>query len=745
MGKGSTIMLNKKRKLITTVLFALSLMMCVTLCSPASFALEPDNQKSDEIMNDLDDADNTTDFTSTYNNSTSEDFGNTGEGDKADATNNTEGIRPGTTVGPNPDACYVTIDVPDDVVYAIKKQYNGSGNTVSPFSDHVYELTKGVYAVCIKQEGYHQTITAFYVNDKDVSDRTKTIRVTPEAKGNNGYEPPFAIFRWNPEVEDNYYNTDSLIGYEEPDTPSFHEAKASNEFVTIEERYTYLNDCIGKSSDLYMYDLDTNTPVVFFTKKDLSNADNYVEAAKTLKKSPRLKIFLQAQIHGDEPSTGDSALYLISKLAGEYGKQVINEADICIIPCVNTEGGKNYNRYNNGYDMNRDSIAMRTKRMQNVHKLFFTLEPDVTMDNHESTYTASVSSEGNISRLDDVRIRGMNNPNTYSKLNNLSKSLMLSAFKDCRTAGLRPFFYQASGNSLWSSNFYGLSGSCSFIIESVGRMQGKARLGRRVFSNYVAVKSIIDNSIVNKTAIKSAVRTAKSNNVKYGNSYSSKRKFVLKTKKGSLETTVRPLINIDGTMVNPNRNDSMATRETSKTRVMPTGYIFSVKAKNAERTVAALVANNIKVYRLKAGTKVKAQQYYGTNSKAKLKKTRTVKFSKGAYFIPMNQQNRLIIAYSLEPDVYDNNAVLIDESAVYNNQDLRKIFLLTTNMNIKQLYRIKTDKPVKAFSKYIRKDSNKGIVKASQVESASQGTKKARLFKQSASDNYDYLGMDELE
>ncbi|MFB8733633.1 M14 family zinc carboxypeptidase [Bacillus sp. SL00103] len=65
-------------------------------------------------------------------------------------------------------------------------------------------------------------------------------------------------------------------------------------------------------------------PALYFTK-----GSSYFSTFK------KPTIWLQAQIHGNEPASGESALVIAKRLAGEQGERILNHVNIIIVPRIN--------------------------------------------------------------------------------------------------------------------------------------------------------------------------------------------------------------------------------------------------------------------------------------------------------------------------------------------------------------------------------------------------------------------------
>ena len=59
------------------------------------------------------------------------------------------------------------------------------------------------------------------------------------------------------------------------------------------------------NAHLYFLDADRSIPVVLFTKTDLSEAKDLDSALTVMRKDGHLTIMYQAQIHGNEPASGE--------------------------------------------------------------------------------------------------------------------------------------------------------------------------------------------------------------------------------------------------------------------------------------------------------------------------------------------------------------------------------------------------------------------------------------------------------
>lgn len=581
----------------------------------------------------------------------------------------------------------VVIDIDDGINYVVRKKFDGSGAIVKPKQENTYVLAKGLYSLCIKQEGYYQSKQAFFVSSADLK-KEKVIQADPQLLAGRGNEPTGEFFRWNPEVEQNFYSDDVAAG-EPIDTPSLDPAKAANEYVNSDERIAYLADAVAKSDNLYMFFIDEKTPVIFFTSEDLNGAGSLEEAAEIFAASDKLKMYLQCEIHGNEPAGGEAGMYFVSRLAGQLGESIKPNMDMYITPCLNTSGHEAFARINeDGIDMNRDNIQVKSAKMRAVHGLFNIIMPEVAVDCHESHYEDIVSSAGRISHLDDVKVRGIENTNTAADIRNITAQFTEDAIADGNEAGLRTYYYNSSVNSTTSRGYYGLYNTCSMIIESIGLRSGKDHLARRVYSQYVVTKSLVENVAENAASIKEMVAADRAQVVEKGKVYSKSNKFVLKHGLGLTLKSYRPVVNIYGNVVSNGQVGKRSYSKVLKTRALPTAYVIPKNAKNAEAVATALRYNGVQVLELREGTAIKVAQTSGKRSAAKVGRAKNKVFADGAYAIPMDQVGAKLAAASLEPDVYDSNKENKTETLSYM-------------MNIKDLFRYFDANPTESLSEWL--------------------------------------------
>lgn len=592
--------------------------------------------------------------------------------------------------------CSLKLHSSESVSVTVNSKYDGSGRELNPDETGAYSLAKGIYSYYINSEGYYKIRKIFVINDNDIEAGSKTIEIQPQRTTGQGYEPYLSVYSWNDEIESRLFSLSDLKGYSSVYTPAFYYGKRGQQFTTTSERNSYVSRMAASSSYMHVYYLDDakKIPVVFFTTSNLSGVADIEQAAEIMASNGKTTVFYQAQMHGNEPAAGEGALAVISALAGGYGYKLAADMNIYIIPCVNPDASQQFRRYvKGGRDLNRDSLYLGSSEIVKIHNLYNIIMPEVVIDGHECSRSMNISEAGIVDTVDDIKISAAYSLNTDSSINNEAQIMTERALQECSNAGLRVYDYGASVNNTISRVYYGLYGSCSVLVESVGIAMGKEHFERRVFSQYTAVKALLDRVYENSGNIKDMVASARNNIITKGAKYDSSNRFVLKHSMSYRTgyTLPRPSFNIDGTVADGFKTDTYYKYDTAvKTRSLPTAYIIPKAAVKAQNAVTKLNQNGISYFEILPGSKVSVRQFSGTAAKTVLKDTASITFSKGAYVIPMNQAGAMIAAACLEPDVKDT-------------EGYKGSFVQSGLLKIGNIYRFTKSNPSVNMDKYISK------------------------------------------
>jgi len=559
-----------------------------------------------------------------------------------------------------------------------------------------------VFTCRIYSEGYYTYLKADCLTEADIAAGRKTVTYTLDKRAGTGYEAK-EVYRWNENAEKMFFSGDTLTGVNRGllDTPAFSGTKAAHQFTSIEEGISYLQGVCESSSRAHLYYVDGNTsyPAVVLTETDLTGADTLTKAVSRLSKDGKLKVMYQAQIHGNEPASGEGALAVCRGLS-ENG-QLLSSMDVVVIPYVNTRGSKNFTRTNgSGININRDALQLESAETKRLHKLYNKLMPEIFIDGHEFNMRKNLNeaaSDCRIEGADDVRIACLENLNRGKNLFDIERTIVKNTVDGLPEKGFRTFFYEANWDSTTSCNYARMQNSLSFLIETNGIGNGKMGMERRVLAQYESVMSILEQAASKKKTIISAVKSARDDIKQRGKRYGENKTFVLthQTSAADPMTAKRSVFDFFGNYLVKDQLASCCNRSVSvKERSLPTAYIIPKSADGASDARDILTANGAKYFEIKKGSKISVSQYTGSSKNAKKTKRKNVTFTKGAYVFYMDQTAANIIAATLEPDGGD--------SAEYDGSLVQSGTLRKKNGKY-PIYRYTGKDPQKSLAKYKKK------------------------------------------
>ncbi len=585
----------------------------------------------------------------------------------------------------------VTLKVPEAVSLALHTKFSEGeeipadaiqtegGETYYSF----YDLTVGNYRYVVKGNGYYQVTKNLYLSAEKLKNDL-LIDCTPPMRAGTGFEPsPSAnpnVKDYTDEMRQNFLKDDPLSWPEYSfifDTPYFTRASYEtglHQATTQEEMMAYLEKTVAASENLYLFSLGKSPvngfdiPIVIFTSSDLSGTKTLEEAAEICRANGKLNFQYQAQVHGNEPAGGEGALAMIGALGGDWGKQYLNDLNICIIPRINTDGSYAYtrNQVSQKRNLNRDYLLLEAEEIPMILQAYNLFHPEIVVDGHEFT-VATASTSGT---FNDAMLAVGGNESANPGFEDTGVEMVLQATEKLAENGLTSHFYTSIDDSTDPSTaraYYQMRGSVSLLLETSGIHTGQNGFHRRVVTHFLCMESYLNYAKTHSTDLRTLSANAKAELVQNGSTYSADRTLALKTSTVN-HTQTYPKTVYDyatGLATGTKNSTAKSTDNVTRFRALPTAYVIP-KDKNAEVILRIADAHCISYYELEADTAAYLYGYKGTytaSTKAVADVTLTeeslVSFPTGAYVFPMNQESALILAAMFEPDNDD----------VYNTSD----------------------------------------------------------------------------
>lgn len=558
-----------------------------------------------------------------------------------------------------------TLSAPSDVTVTVYDGVANEDTVIDPVSSeaidgittYLFDLAPGNYHFISKGDNFFSLRKNFTIFENG-----KTIDANPGRKTGNGFENVSMANAYTDECAATALSTAAVSKKFKKvlSTPSFTLNKEGESYTTQQELEDYLAQIDDEKDNMYTYiigntTLGKNIPFVVFTATDLAGM-SLEDAAAAVKANDKPIVFAHANIHGNEPSSGDGALGLIAELDGKYGKRVLPDVNVIVVPRVNGDGIEAWKRGTTAApDLNRDNILVKNPEMKATHYAYNLFLPEIVIDMHEYGVTRNFrATEG---FLDDAGITVSGNQNNTPALNTMMLEMMRGAENFTAQEGFRLWEYTQGGYSdqspLHASHYYALRGSANFLVETPSAVcEKKSTYARRVFTQFLVAYYMIDYAIANADHLKSVVAADRASTAADGEEFNDENPIVLKH--GQNEDSYsypRTQFNyVTGEVIQDTTFTLRYYEVPLITRSRPTAYVIPKNLPDIEKILEVAYYNGISYTTLEPGTQMDLRQYKGDGKEAFLLDEKTYSFPDGAYLFPMNQPSGIILAMLMEPD-----------------------------------------------------------------------------------------------
>ncbi|MGE7603272.1 M14 family metallopeptidase [Peribacillus sp. NPDC097675] len=476
-------------------------------------------------------------------------------------------------------------------------------------------------------------------------------------------------------------------------TPAFQQDRLA--FTSQEEMKTFINTLSHKNKNIQLKTIGQSTegrdiPMLLFSK----------DTKKVQKHSKKPLIWIQGQIHGNEPAAGESTLVIAQWLAeGKLGN-VLDKVNIAIVPRVNPDGSYNFKRTTaENLDANRDYLKVEHPEVQAIHRAINDYEPEVILDVHEYTVNPAplknVGTSGSIASY-DLLISSAKNLNIPQTLRKASDELLLpKVFKTLKKENLSYHDYytlatsedgvltatEGSTEARIGRNALGLKNTMSYLIETRGINIGRTDFKRRVFAQATAQAAFIKATADQATKVKKVVQQSENEVVRKGERANDHDKIVIKSENKHFKDRKLTVIDLAKAKKVDTPIDWLDSTEAYPTLVRnrPTAYILPAEYKDVAKKLERL---GVQVNQLKKSVTVPVESYQVTDMKVSEElenghatrevttsvSTKQQSFSKGSYVFSMAQPDANFISLALEPEGIDSYVTFNFIPAIKGNE-----------------------------------------------------------------------------
>lgn len=445
----------------------------------------------------------------------------------------------------------------------------------------------------------------------------------------------------------------------EINTPAF---QKKNGYTTYKELIGFLNHLESKHGDVmsirYIGESQKGKAIPLVTLNNKST-------------EPKVKVWLQGGLHGDEMASTEGVLYMLDKLLNdEKYSYLLQRLEIGIVPMANIDGYEKQDRYAaNGLDLNRDQTKLMIKESISLKQAFSDFEAEVAVDFHEyrpyrRDYT-QMSTLGITSRFDAMFMYSgnLNVPKivreyTHSKFvrnaetvlgnNNIAYRDYVSTHKVYGDI----HFNQGSNNARSSATSYALANTISSLIEIRGVGIGRTSFKRRINSTFLIGMSYMKTAYDNVQEVKTVL--AEGAKIKTKAVVTSK-KNVSKQPLIVIDIETCKELELDVTIHNASKSRATLSRKRATAYILTKDQVALVK----KLEVLGLKISQLtteKIIEVETYTVIEyyrhLEKYEGTNVQEvkTAVKTENITIPVGSYVLNMNQDNSNLAIEVLEPE-----------------------------------------------------------------------------------------------
>ncbi|MFC1639488.1 DUF2817 domain-containing protein [Gemmatimonadota bacterium] len=407
-------------------------------------------------------------------------------------------------------------------------------------------------------------------------------------------------------------------------------------------------------------------------------------------------VLIVNNVHGGEVAGKEASLILMRDLLHGELRPLLNDVIVMNVPSINPDGAEERRRTNEqNFDMNRDYLKLESQEIQALlTKVIHEWQPDIQVDTHHGGSAPYV-----------ITYQTIMNPAGDAEIMRVANEMIVPQIREAlRAEDYDGFWYsgpqQVNGVAGWAPTsveprkqhvYSGLANTIDFLFETpsgshrvvdngtrVVPIPREERYQHQVRGAYIAERELIVFAAENADLVRATVRGAKERATALGADDSDNDQIILEYEQvAKFETDIwrdtewgaerDPYAPRD-----PNRVAEFELLrlpvftkfEPTRTTTRPWGYVLPPQL---AAIVPLLLDHEIAVQELTEPASLEVEVYYATsmdnseyfqghylNKVTATKRTETVEFPVGSFFVPSGQPKANLISYILEPETNDN-------------------------------------------------------------------------------------------
>ena len=411
-------------------------------------------------------------------------------------------------------------------------------------------------------------------------------------------------------------------------------------------------------------------------------------------------VLIVNNVHGGEVAGKDASLILMRDLLFGELRPLLDHAVVLNVPTINPDGAEERRRTNEqNFDMNRDYLKLESQEIQAlVTKVLHQWQPDIHVDTHHGGSAPYV-----------ITYQTIMNPTGDPEIMRIANEQIVPRIREALRAEDYDGFWYSGPRSLngvagWAPTsveprkqhvYSGLANIVDFLFETpsgshrvvnngteVVPIPREERYQHQVRGQYIAQRELIRFAADESELLRRTVRNAKETASRLGADDSDNDQIVLE-----YEQVAKMEVDIwrekgwadrqgqGGRPPGPGGGEReveyellqlpvFTKFEPTRTTTRPWGYVLPPQLATV---VPLLLDHEIAVQRLAEPTSLEVEVYYATeidnseffqghylNEVTAVKRTETVEFPAGSFFVPAGQPKANLISYILEPETDDN-------------------------------------------------------------------------------------------